>query len=117
MEVAEIAIKVLDWTDAEPFIAFLYIVYIEKLCLSTEKISDQLVRILEELLKRISNHVSFYHSNKEDKTSAEQNKRKLSNLELHLPISKAIGVLVKFCPYKNRIIVETLEQMLEGWIK
>ena len=98
MEVAEIAIKVLDWTDAEPFIAFLYIVYIEKLCLFTEKISDQLVRILEELLKRISNHVSFYYSNKEDKTSAEQNKRKLSNLELHLPISKAIGVLVRFCP-------------------
>ena len=40
LEVAEIAIKVLDWTDAEPFIAYLYIVYIENLCLSTEKIPD-----------------------------------------------------------------------------
>ncbi len=53
LEVAEIAIKVLDWTDAEPFIAFLYIAYIEKLCQSTESISEQLGRILDELLKRI----------------------------------------------------------------
>jgi hypothetical protein len=32
LEAAEIAIKVLDWADEEPLIAYLYILYLEKVC-------------------------------------------------------------------------------------
>ena len=54
LEVAEIAIKVLDWTDTEPFIAYLYIIYIERICHSMKvETNKQLQSILDEILKRV----------------------------------------------------------------
>ena len=54
------------------------------------------MRILDELLKRVQNHVTLYYASKDEKISDERSKRKLSNLELNLPLSKAITLLVRF---------------------
>lgn len=74
------------------------------------------MRILDELLKRISNHVTLYYPVKDEKKSEEKTKRKLSNFELNLPLSKAINLLVRFCQQKSKYIVQLIEQILEGWI-
>lgn len=54
VEIAEILLKVFDWTDRDEFSAYLLLVYIERLTLK-DVTSERVQKLLFEILKRLQN--------------------------------------------------------------
>ena len=54
VEVAEVLMKVFDWTDKEEFSAYLLLVYIERL-VQSDPTNERVQKLLYEIMKRLQN--------------------------------------------------------------
>ena len=54
VEVAEVLMKVFDWTDKEEFTAYLLLVYIERL-VQSDPTNERVQKLLYEIMKRLQN--------------------------------------------------------------
>ena len=52
VEVAEIGVRVLDWADEEPLIAYLFILFLERVCTISSS-EERVQQLLFEIYKRL----------------------------------------------------------------
>ena len=99
IEVAEIGVKVLDWADEEPLIAYIYILFLERVCRIYSR-EERVQQLLFEIYKRLL---------------GLRQAPQACNLAFLLPLSQAYLLLSKYLKEPN--LVKTLPTLILDQLK